>query len=146
MIPAISTAAKAGAQHRAARNRAPAFAGVLACAVPTAPALAQTQAQMNAAAASDYRREDAAMSAQWTRTYAAMKRRDAQDNSRGGGFGYAAATLASQRAWLKFRDAQCVIEGGEAAGGSMQPMVRAACLARLTKERTIQLRNLMWNR
>jgi uncharacterized protein YecT (DUF1311 family) len=110
------------------------------------PALAQTQAQMNASAGTDYRRADATMAAQWKRTYAYMKGRDAQDSSRGGGFGYAAATLESQRAWLKFRDTQCVIEGGEFAGGSMQPMARGQCLARLTKERTAQLRTLMWNR
>ena len=140
----ITTPAKAGAQLRGVRYWAPAFAGVAL--MLAAPVAAQTQAQMNASAAAELRRADANLNAQWKRTYAAMKTRDAQDTSRGGGFGYAAATLASQRAWITFRDKQCVIEGGEFAGGSMQPMARAGCLARLTKERTIQLRNLMWNR
>ena len=112
----------------------------------SAPAVAQTQTRMNAQAATEYRRADAAMTAQWKRTYAYMKGRDAQDTSRGGGFGYAAATLASQRAWLQFRDRQCVIEGGEFAGGSLQPTTRAGCLARLTNERIVQLRNLLWRR
>ena len=115
-------------------------------AVLTTPAPAQTQTRMNADAATAYQRADAAMTAQWKRTYAYMKGRDAQNGSRGGGFGYAAATLASQRAWLAFRTAQCAIEAGEFAGGSMQPLARAQCLTRLTKERSIQLRNLMWNR
>lgn len=120
------------------------FAGVvLLCA---APAVAQTQAQMNASAATELRQADTALNAQWKRTYAYMKGRDAQNDSRGGGFGYAAATLASQRAWLAFRDTQCVIESGEYAGGSMQPFVRGQCLARLTRARTEQLRTLMWNR
>ena len=110
------------------------------------PAAAQTQAQMNADAGRAWRAADAAMNRQWGATNAAMKRLDAADTSRGGGFGYAAALLASQRAWLQFRDRQCVIEGGEVAGGSMQPMVRAQCLARLTRERTVQLRNLQWKR
>ena len=110
------------------------------------PALAQTQAQMNKTAASQYTVADAAMTRQWQRTYAYMKGRDAQDRSRGGGFGYAAATLASQRAWLQFRDAQCVIEGGEFAGGSMQPLAQAQCKTRLTRERTTQLAKLLWNR
>lgn len=110
------------------------------------PAAAQTQAAMNAQASTAYKSADAAMTAQWQRTYAAMKRRDAADTSRGGGFGYAAATLASQRAWLAFRDKQCVIEGGEFAGGSLQPMARLRCAARLTKERTAQLKGLMWQR
>ncbi|WP_409574490.1 hypothetical protein [Sphingomonas sp. TF3] len=48
----------------------------------------QTQADMNRSAGSSYARADAAMTAQWKRTYAYMKGRDAQDTSRGGGFGY----------------------------------------------------------
>ena len=111
-----------------------------------APAGAQTQGEMNARAAAEWKTADAAMTREWRATYAYMKRLDAADTSRGGGFGYAAATLASQRAWLGFRDRQCVVEGGEFAGGSLQPMVRAGCLARLTRERTVQIRNLRWKR
>ena len=110
------------------------------------PALAQTQAQMTAQAGVELRRADAVMTAQWRRTYTAMKRLDAPDTSRGGGFGYAAALLASQRAWLKYRDAQCVIEGAEFAGGSLQRMTRATCLTRLTRGRTRQLETLLWKR
>ncbi len=117
------------------------FAAMLA----TAPAAAQSQTQMTTDAGREYKAADAAMTAQWQRVYAAMKRRDAATRGRGGGFGYAAATLESQRAWLNFRDKQCVIEAGQYAGGSMQPMVRAQCLTRLTKERTRQLAALDWN-
>ena len=109
-------------------------------------ASAQTQAQMNAQAADDLRRADAALNAQRKQTYARMKDRDARDGSRGGGFGYAAATLASQRAWLQFRDKQCEIEGGQYAGGSLQGVVRGQCFTRLTRERTKQLKDLMWTR
>ena len=112
----------------------------------TAAAPMQSQATMNASAGTSYARADAAMAAQWKRTYAYMKRRDAQDTSRGGGFGFAGSLLESQRAWLKFRDAQCVIEGGEFAGGSMQNMAAAQCRTRLTDERTVQLRKLEWTR
>ena len=101
-------------------------------------------AQMNQTAGRQYQAADAAMTRQWQHTYAYMKGRDAQDRSRGGGFGYAAATLASQRAWLQFRDTQCVIEGGEFAGGSMQPLAQAQCKTRLTRERTTQLAKLLW--
>jgi len=133
-------------------NWAPASAGVTvalgvmavaASLMASHPATAQTQADMNAQAAATYKTADAAMNAQWPRTYAAMKRRDATARD---GFGYAAATLASQRAWLAFRDKQCTIEGGEFAGGSLQPMARLQCLARLTKERVTQLKDLMWQR
>ncbi len=117
---------------------------LLAALLLASPAIAQTQAQMNQTAGSRYKAADATMTRQWQRTYAYMKGRDAQGRSRGGGFGYAAATLASQRAWLAFRDAQCVIEGGEYAGGSMQPLVQAQCKTRLTNERTTQLAKLLW--
>ncbi len=121
------------------------FAPAAALAIVAAyPAAAQTQADMNAQAANELRRADTALNAQWKVTYARMKQRDAESASRGGGFGYAAATLASQRAWLQFRDKQCVIEGGRFAGGSMQPFARGQCLARLTRERTEQLKDLMW--
>lgn len=118
---------------------------LLAALVAAIPVAAQTQAQMNAQAGAQWKRADAAMNAQWKRTNSYMKRRDAQNGSRGGGFGYAAALLASQRAWLQFRDSQCTIEGGQFAGGSMQPLARANCLARLTRERTKQLESLSWN-
>jgi len=109
-----------------------------------AAAPVQTQADMNRTAGTSYAQADAAMTAQWKRTYAYMKRRDAQDTSRGGGFGYAASLLASQRAWLKFRDTQCVIEGGQYAGGSAQGMTMASCRTRLTRARTAQLKSMIW--
>ena len=86
------------------------------------------------------------MAAQWRVTYARMKQRDAADTSRGGGFGYAAALLESQRAWLRFRDTECTVEGGEFAGGTMQGMAIAECRTRLTDMRATQLRKLKWRR
>ncbi len=109
-----------------------------------AAAPVQTQAAMTQTAGTSYAQADAAMTAQWKRTYAYMKRRDAQDTSRGGGFGFAGALLESQRAWLKFRDTQCVIEGGQYAGGSAQGMTMAACRTRLTRARTAQLKTMIW--
>ncbi len=105
---------------------------------------AQAQAQTTRSAGSSYAQADAAMTAQWKRTYAYMKRRDAQDTSRGGGFGFAGSLLESQRAWLKFRDTQCVIEGGQYAGGSAQGMTIAGCRTGLTKARTAQLKSMIW--
>jgi uncharacterized protein YecT (DUF1311 family) len=101
-----------------------------------------TQTQMNQCAQTAWQRADAVMTREWRASYAAMKARDNADTSRGGGFGYASAALNSQRAWLKFRDTQCVLEAGSYAGGSMQPLVRFTCLERLTKERAQQLRDL----
>lgn len=109
-----------------------------------AAAPVETRATTNRAAGSSYAQADAAMTAQWQRTYAYMKRRDAQDTSRGGGFGYAAALLESQRAWLKFRDTQCVIEGAQYLGGSAQGPTTAGCRIDLTRARTAQLKGMIW--
>ena len=119
---------------------------ILAAAMLAAPAAAQTQMEMNARADREWKTADAVMTVQWKRTFAYMRGLDAKDTSRGGGVGYAGALLQSQRAWLKFRDSECVIDGSEFAGGSMQPMARAGCLARLTQGRTVQLRKLEWRR
>lgn len=116
---------------------------LLVAAAPMQPQ-SQSQAQMTRSAGSSYAQADAAMTAQWKRTYAYMKRRDAQDTSRGGGFGFAGSLLESQRAWLKFRDTQCVIEGGQFAGGSAQGMTIAGCRTGLTNARTAQLKSMMW--
>ena len=106
----------------------------------------RSQVAMNSCAGLAFQQADAAMTAQWKRTYAYMKGRDAQDTSRGGGFGYAAATLASQRAWLQYRDTQCVVAGGQFAGGSAQPMAQAQCKTALTRLRTAELKTLVWPR
>lgn len=107
---------------------------------------ARTQAAMNVCANGEYRAADAAMTRAWRVAYQAMKRRDAADSSRGGGPGDAAAFLKAQRAWLAYRDAECVVEGLQYVGGSMQGMAVAHCRTGLTKARTGQLRVLMERR
>jgi uncharacterized protein YecT (DUF1311 family) len=104
---------------------------------------ATTQVDMNACAAMDAHVADGRINRQWTVTYGMMKKRDASDTSRGGGPGYAPALLAAQRLWLQFRDKQCVVEGLEYSGGSMQPMVISGCRARMTDARTKQLAKLV---
>jgi uncharacterized protein YecT (DUF1311 family) len=101
---------------------------------------------MNRCAAIEFDQADAAMNRQWRMTLMFMKGLDARSTSRGVGFGYVSALLDSQRAWLKYRDAQCVIEGGQFAGGSAGSMDRTRCAARLTSERQSQLRKLVWRR
>ena len=103
---------------------------------------AMTQVDMNQCAAEDYRKADAAMNAQWAETRAAMLAWDkatppSDDN------GAAKRLLASQRAWLAFRDATCDVEGYSVEGGSMQPLVISSCLAALTTRRTEELKSLV---
>lgn len=45
-----------------------------------------------------------------------------------------------QRAWVMFRDATCAAEGYTVRGGSAEPMVIYGCRARLTEQRTADLK------
>jgi uncharacterized protein YecT (DUF1311 family) len=49
---------------------------------------------------------------------------------------------ASQRAWARWRSAQCAFESGASAGGSVRPMVEAQCATRLTEARTAEIARL----
>jgi uncharacterized protein YecT (DUF1311 family) len=103
----------------------------------------QTQLAMNMCTQADYQRADAEMNTQWEVTSAAMKTRDAKLEPGDRQPGYFETLLESQRAWLKFRDAQCLSESFMARGGSMQPMVASQCKTYLTELRTEQLRVLV---
>ncbi len=50
--------------------------------------------------------------------------------------------LSSQRAWLKYRDAQCAVEADYAQGGSLENVIRGECGAKMTQERIKALRDL----
>jgi uncharacterized protein YecT (DUF1311 family) len=116
------------------------MAQALACANP------QNQMTMTMCAGEAASRADAAMNVQWKRTLADMHKSDVDAGAlgdQGHGPSYAEALLASQRAWLQFRDAECQIEGYAARGGSMQPMLVAQCLQTLTVQRTKQLAQII---
>ena len=91
-----------------------------------------------------YERADAEMNAQWKLTAAAMKQDDRDlDRTYDKEPGYFDTLLASQRAWLTYRDQQCLSESFEARGGSMAPMLNSSCRITLTQERTRQLKALV---
>ena len=104
---------------------------------------AQTQTQMNICAAQEFAASDAELNAQWALTAAAMKALDAGlDRATDKQPGHFETLLEGQRAWLKFRDAQCLSESFKARGGSMQPLLVAQCKTYMTELRTEQLRDL----
>jgi uncharacterized protein YecT (DUF1311 family) len=104
---------------------------------------AQTQAEMNQCAAQEFAAADAELNAQWELTAAAMKALDAEiDRATDKQPGYFETLLEGQRAWLKFRDAQCLSESFKARGGSMQPLLGAQCKTYMTELRIEQLRDL----
>jgi len=117
----------------------------------TVPALSQDwdctkagdlpQQGMNYCAAQDYARADDALNAAWPKVRAHMREADSwQEESLKGA---EAALLKAQRAWIDYRDGQCESEGFYARGGSLEPLLVATCMARLTRERTEELLLLM---
>ncbi len=116
------------------------------------------QQEMNWCAGQDYAAADAELNAQWKTTAAIMKERDTgmeadfgpidpvtpreDAAARMAYIGHFQTLLEAQRAWLSYRDAQCRLEGYSFLGGSAQPMIISGCLARLTRQRTQELRDL----
>jgi len=102
---------------------------------------AQTQLAMNMCAELDFERADAQLNAAWREAIAAARASDREIDRSDQRPTEEAKLREAQRAWLLFRDAQCTVEGyEEARGGTMEPMVYSGCRARLTRERTAQLR------
>ncbi|MBB5716062.1 lysozyme inhibitor LprI family protein [Sphingomonas aerophila] len=104
---------------------------LLSLALLATPVAAQTQQSLNTQAAVDHRRADALLNAQYRTTMAQARRAGGRS---------ASLLLASQRAWLKYRDAECGRSAAQYEGGSMQPMQHSACLAQLTRLRTRELK------
>ena len=95
----------------------------------------QDQNTMTACARIDFEKADAELNDIWPKL-----KTDAEDSDKGSDkHDYADALLASQRAWIVFRDAECAWQGFEAHGGSLEPMLVAGCEARLTRDRIKQL-------
>lgn len=121
------------------------FALIVAAAVADSPpgwncANPSAQQEMNWCAAQDFHKADGAMNAQWKLTTAEMKRRDKRDGKPTDGRpGHSATLLAAQRAWLKYRDAHCDLQGYLFRGGSMEPLMVATCRTALTETRTREL-------
>jgi uncharacterized protein YecT (DUF1311 family) len=104
----------------------------------------QYQVEMNFCAGRDYDAADAELNAQWKLTVAALKARDKDiDRSYDSQPTHYDTLLAAQRAWITYRDQHCLSESFAARGGSMAPMLHSGCMARLTKERTEQLKALV---
>ena len=103
----------------------------------------QTQVEMNACAQLDFERADAELNAEYRRAIAHARGSDREKIGLYEGDerpGDEATLREAQRAWVAFRDAHCRLQGYEARGGSMEPMLYDGCLAALTRARTAQLR------
>ena len=97
------------------------------------------QQMLNQCLAKDFAAADAELNKVWKPAYAEMQRMDRDT----GEAGYAQALLVSQRAWIAYRDAQCVTEAQAMRGGSGEAMLLFGCKGRLTRERTMYLRGIV---
>ena len=105
------------------------------------------QMEMNICAAHDFAKADAALNAQWKVTSAQMKSQDEEYEKYKSSFapeepGYFESLLEAQRAWLKYRDAHCRLDGYNARGGSLERLLDLTCRTALTEARTEELRQI----
>jgi uncharacterized protein YecT (DUF1311 family) len=89
---------------------------------------AATQFEMNQCARKAHEAADAGLNKVYNR-FAAML----DDEQR-------AHLKEAELAWIKYRDTNCDFEGAFYKGGTMRPMVQSYCLARVTNERTAELK------
>jgi uncharacterized protein YecT (DUF1311 family) len=88
---------------------------------------AQTQAQMDACAANEYRAATDTINNLYKETF---RRYDPQGQD---------LLRKSERAWISFRDAECDFRTDGNKGSTIWPMVHAQCLTELTRVRIKQL-------
>ena len=93
---------------------------------------AMDQNSMNMCADIDYQAADKKLNDVYRKVTAAL------DDAK-----YQAKLKAAERAWIKFRDAQCTHAAATFEGGSMQPQVHVECLPRLTKARAKELQDYL---
>lgn len=93
------------------------------------------QSTMTRCAGLDFDKADAELNRLWPEI-----KDDAKGSDEGTGkTEFLDALMASQRAWLAYRDAECTWQGFEAHNGSMEPMLVNACLADMTNKRIKEL-------
>lgn len=94
---------------------------------------AKDQTTMNICADDAFKEADRALNAQYAVTRKAVLAYDPEGDK---------LLIAAQRAWVAFRDAHCVATSFAFKGGTMEPMMRASCLAETTEARTAQLKKM----
>jgi uncharacterized protein YecT (DUF1311 family) len=94
---------------------------------------ARTQSEMTACAAEELARADTLLNER----YRQLVRLLAPEPAR------LQRLREAQRAWIRFRDAECDYEASAFEGGSMQPMIDALCVAGLTKTRADEIQRMI---
>lgn len=94
---------------------------------------AKDQTTMNICADAAYKESDRALNAQYAVTRKAVLAYDPEGDK---------LLITAQRAWVVFRDAHCTATSFAFKGGTMEPMMRASCLAETTDARTAELKKM----
>ena len=103
----------------------------------------QTTLGMSLCAHSETQAWDVLLNAEYRQTLAWAKYMDAEDQENFPEFAKREAALRdAQRAWLKFREAECGLDYAVWGAGSMRHIAGSACYADMTADRTIRLRDI----
>jgi uncharacterized protein YecT (DUF1311 family) len=89
---------------------------------------AVVQYEMNVCSYRDYQAADGKLNRIYKKVLAASENEAAAANLK-----------AAQRAWIAFRDAECIFEANPEEGGTIRPLLENMCLTKLTNARTEQL-------
>lgn len=104
---------------------------------------AMTQHAMNRCAAIAYERADAELNNLWREVRQQMRdQEEVVDDGRPSSW---ETLLEAQRSWIVFRETHCRLEGYDARGGSLEPLLVSSCLEKLTRQRIEQLEALQVN-
>jgi uncharacterized protein YecT (DUF1311 family) len=90
---------------------------------------AQTQADMNICWGNEYKKADAKLNQTYQQLAAML---DDDENTQ---------LKNAENAWLKYRDTNCEFVADQYKGGSIRPMIDAICLADVTNNRTVELKD-----
>ncbi|WP_257098927.1 lysozyme inhibitor LprI family protein [Pseudovibrio flavus] len=99
-----------------------------------------TQVEMNNCTYENYQLADKALNAAYAKAMAFMKQSDSYigpDEKRAQD-----ALVKAQRDWIAYRDSACVSYGFLARGGTLVPTLENQCLAKLTEQRTKDLKDI----
>jgi uncharacterized protein YecT (DUF1311 family) len=89
----------------------------------------QSQSGLNACAAADYEKADAALNRSYKQIVGRLKDDPATVK----------LLAAAEKAWIAYRDVECAFAGSSNLGGTIYPMVVSTCLEAMTKKRTAEL-------
>jgi uncharacterized protein YecT (DUF1311 family) len=92
----------------------------------------QTQAEMSYCASQTAKQEDDELNSVYQALRKELSGTDREER-----------LIDAQLAWISFRDADCAFVAGQFEGGSQQPQVTNDCIARLTHQRTTQLKEYL---